>query len=151
VKYSIESVIHLPRDQVTALYGDPEHYPKWQAGLAGRELMEGTPGVVGAKHKVLFQMGKRSMEMTETLITNDMPDEFTLEYEAKGVDRNRVRTLFSDTEGGDTKLVVEQEFEFSGCMKVMGFLVPGAFKKQSQRYMDAFKAFAENGTDVRNA
>lgn len=34
-------------------------------------------------------------------------------------------------------------------MKVMGFLMPGMFKKQSQQFAEDFKAFAERGVDVR--
>jgi len=33
----------------------------------------------------------------------------------------------------------------------MAFLMPGAFKKQSKKYMDDFKAFAEHGTSVKDA
>jgi hypothetical protein len=33
-------------------------------------------------------------------------------------------------------------------MKLIGWLMPGAFKKQSQKYLNDFKDFAENGTSV---
>jgi hypothetical protein len=39
--------------------------------------------------------------------------------------------------------VTEQEFQFSGFMKLIGMFMPGAFKKQSCKYMNAFKEFAE--------
>ena len=32
-----------------------------------------------------------------------------------------------------------------GLMKVFGFLMQGLFKKQSMKYMDAFKAYVEKG------
>jgi len=45
--------------------------------------------------------------------------------------------------------VSESEFEFAGFgMKLIGFLMPGAFKKQSLKYLTDFKDFAENGTSV---
>jgi hypothetical protein len=34
-------------------------------------------------------------------------------------------------------------------MRLVGLLMPGAFRKQSQQYMQDFKAFAEHGKDVR--
>jgi hypothetical protein len=37
----------------------------------------------------------------------------------------------------------EQEFQFKGFMKIIGFLFPGAFKKQSLKYLVDFKQFAE--------
>jgi hypothetical protein len=33
----------------------------------------------------------------------------------------------------------------------MGFLMPGAFKKQSMKYLRDFKAFAEEGKSVSNS
>jgi hypothetical protein len=51
-----------------------------------------------------------------------------------------------------TKWRSESEFQFSNfMMKAMGFLMPGAFKKQSLKYINNFKAFAKNGTSVSEA
>jgi hypothetical protein len=36
-------------------------------------------------------------------------------------------------------------------MRLVGLLMPGAFRKQSLQHMRDFKAFAEHGTDVRDA
>jgi hypothetical protein len=35
-------------------------------------------------------------------------------------------------------------------MKLLGVLMPGAFKKQSMEYMNNFKAFVEEGKSVLN-
>ncbi|MEU6709633.1 SRPBCC family protein [Streptomyces wuyuanensis] len=46
----------------------------------------------------------------------------------------------------------ESEYRFSGpLMKLVGLLMPSAFRKQSQQHMQDFKAFAEQGKDVREA
>ena len=34
-------------------------------------------------------------------------------------------------------------------IKVMGFPIPGMFRKQNQKWLDHLKAFAETGADVR--
>ncbi len=47
-----------------------ENMKHWQRGLIGYELLEGTPGQPGAKMKLEYQMGKRHMVMTETIIEN---------------------------------------------------------------------------------
>ena len=68
-------------------------------------------------------------------------------YDTKGV-HNIQKNYFKD-EGDKTRWVSETEFQFSGFgMKLMGFLMPGAFKKQSFKYMQDFKAFAETGKSV---
>jgi hypothetical protein len=53
--------------------------------------------------------------------------------------------------GPETTLwVSENEFRFSGMlMRLVGLLMPGAFRKQSLQHMRDFKAFAERGIDVR--
>jgi hypothetical protein len=44
------------------------------------------------------------------------------------------------------------EYRFSGLlMRLVALLIPGAFRKQSQQHMQDFKAFAEQGQDVRGA
>ena len=51
-----------------------------------------------------------------------------------------------------TLWVSESEYRFSGVlMRLVGLLMPGAFRKQSLQHMQDFKAFAEQGTDVRDA
>ena len=56
------------------------------------------------------------------------------------------------TESGPEKTLWESdsEYRFSGLlMRLAGRLIPGAFRKQSQGHMQDFKAFAEQGKDVR--
>jgi hypothetical protein len=36
-------------------------------------------------------------------------------------------------------------------MPLVGLVMPGAFRKQSQQHIRDFKAFAEHGQDVRDA
>ncbi len=38
----------------------------------------------------------------------------------------------------------EQEFNFTGFMKLVAWLMPGMFKKQSLKYQQDFKRFAES-------
>ena len=67
VDYTTTITIDLPRDKVVALFDDPGNLPKWQRGLQSFEPLSGQPGQVGAKSKLVFQMGKRRMEMIETI------------------------------------------------------------------------------------
>jgi hypothetical protein len=46
----------------------------------------------------------------------------------------------------------ENEYRFSSLMmRLVGLLMPGAFRKQSLQHMQDFKVFAEQGQDVREA
>lgn len=150
MNYEVEIELELPRDRVAALFDDPENLPKWQRGLLSIEPLAGEPGTPGATSKLVFQMGKREMEMVETILVRDLPERFEAVYDAKNV-HNVSRHRFEELGPDRTRWVAENEFRFSGFMKVIGFLMKGAFPKQSLQYMTDFKAFAERGVDVRDA
>lgn len=142
MKYSNEIIIDLSRDKVIALFEDPKNMVKWQDGFQELTHLTGQPGEVGATSKLKYQMGKRKVEMIETITVKDLPNEFSGTYEAKNV-WNEVRNFFEELPDGKTKWRSDCEFRFSGFMKIMAWLMPGAFKKQSMKYLVAFKKFAE--------
>lgn len=142
MKYSNEVEINLPLNKVIELFENPDNMKHWQPGLQSFEHISGTSGQVGAKSRLKYKMGKREIEMIETITKQNLPHEFTATYEAKGVYNLLINKFISVTEN-KTKWVSETEFKFSGFMKLIAFLMPGTFKKQSQKYLDDFKAFAE--------
>lgn len=144
MKYTCEIEINKPRDEVIALFDNPDNMKMWQPGFVSMDLIEGTAGQPGARSKLVYMMGKRPIEMVETITKRNLPDEFSGTYEAKGV-WNEVKNFFHEAGPGKTRWVTEQEFRFTGFMKVIGFLMPGAFKKQSMKYLTYFKTFAETG------
>lgn len=143
MKYTTEIEINKPIEKVIELFDNADNMSKWMEGLVSFEHLSGTPGQVGAKSKLKFKMGKRELEMIETVTVRNLPDEFSGIYEAKGV-VNSVKNKFVDLPNSKTKYISEQEFQFKGFMKVIAFLMPGAFKKQSMKYLNDFKKFAEN-------
>jgi hypothetical protein len=83
-------------------------------------------------------MGKRDIEMIETITVRNLPDEFSGTYEAKGV-FNIVKNYFRPVSENKTKYINESEFQFNGFMKLIGFLMPGAFRKESEKYLHAIQ------------
>lgn len=81
--------------------------------------------------------------MIETITVRNLPDEFSGIYEAQGVN-NIVKNKFVKISEDKTKYITENEFQFKGLMKIIGFLMPNTFKKQSMKYLNDFKKFAEN-------
>lgn len=148
MKYTTEIIIDLPREEVIKSLDSAENMKHWQKGLVSYELLSANPKAVGAKMKLEYKMGKRNVVMTETITKSEFPNEFHATYDAKGV-HNIQRNYFHEVDSSTTKWVSENEFQFdSFMMKAMGFLMPGAFKKQSKKYLNDFKNFAENGTSV---
>ena len=95
------------------------------------------------KSKMIYKMGKREIEMIETITESNLPKAVNGTYEAKGV-MNWVNNTFVEVATNKTKWITENEFQFSGFMKLIGFFMKNSFPKQSYKYMEQFKAFAEN-------
>lgn len=142
MKYSVEIEINQPIAKVIELFDNVDNMKQWMEGLQSFEHISGTAGQVGAKSKLMFKMGSREIEMIETITVRNLPAEFSGTYEAKGV-FNIVRNKFQSIGENKTKYISEQEFQFGGFMKLIGFIMPGTFKKQSMKYLQDFKNFAE--------
>ena len=161
MKYTVSMEIALPRERVVRLLADPAQMPKWLRGLVLHEPLSGVHGQVGTKSRVVMQMGQQTMECTETITRLEPADlhgigsegvvHFEREIVGKGMwsaARERLTAAGPET----TLWVSENEYRFSGLlMRLVGLLMPGAFRKQSLQHMQDFKAFAEHGKDVREA
>ncbi|MFN8468894.1 MAG: SRPBCC family protein [Caldilineaceae bacterium] len=161
MKYTVSTEITRPLEEVALLLADPAHLPKWLRGLVLHEPLNGVHGQVGTKSRVVMQMGQQKFEGIET-ITRREPAElrgipqgsvvyFDREIAGEGM-WSAARERLTEA-GPDTTLwVSENEYRFSGLlMRLVGLLMPGAFRKQSLQHMQDFKAFAEQGVDVREA
>jgi hypothetical protein len=146
MKYSFELTLDLPRDRVAELFDNMDNLKHWQPELVSWEHMDGHPGEPGSRTKLVYQMGKKEVEMIETIVKRNMPEEFSATYEATGV-WNAVENYFIEVDENTTSWVFGTEFKFTGfLMRMMAMLMPGMFKKQSYKYMVQFKEFAENAT-----
>ena len=124
---------------------------KWQTGLQSFEPVSGEPGQPGAKSKLVFLNGKHRIELIETVTVRNLPDEFHGTYEWDG-GKNTLENRFIELAPNRTKWESTCEYELSHFMlKMMGFFFPGMFRKQNLKFLQDFKAFAEEGRDVREA
>ncbi len=144
MKYQNKVTIDLPRQRVIELLDNPDNMKYWQKGLISFELLGGDPGREGAQMKLHYKMGKRELEMIETIVNYDFPERFDATYEAKGV-WNLVENHFREDDAGHTVWTADHEFKFSGVMKLMSWFMPKSmFQKQSCQYLEDFKSFAES-------
>lgn len=142
MRYTIETIIAQPIEKVIELFENPDNLAKWQPGFVGIEHISGEAGKAGAISKLTYLMGKRKIEMKETILENTLPNKFIAIYEAKGV-WNKIANEFEAINTNSTKYSTQNEFVFKGFMKLISWLMPSAFKKQSCKYQEQFKAFAE--------
>ncbi|MFG1941460.1 SRPBCC family protein [Nonomuraea sp. NPDC048826] len=161
MKYTVSIEIARPREQVAQLLADPAHMPKWLRGLVLHEPLNGVHGHVGTKSRIVMEMGQQKMEATETITRREpedlhgIPKESVVHFEREIVGKgmwNAARERLTEAGPETTLWVSENEYRFSNLMmRLVGLLMPGAFRKQSLQHMHDFKAFAEQGKDVREA
>ena len=143
MKYTLEININQPRLKVIEFFDNTENLKEWLPGFISLEHISGEQGEVGAKSKIVCQAGKRKCEMIETITVKNLPDEFTGTYDTDGM-WNSVKNNFIEVDESNTKWISENEFKSDKLvMKVVMFLMPGMFKKESLKFMQSFKAFAE--------
>ncbi|MCG8573051.1 MAG: SRPBCC family protein [Spirochaetes bacterium] len=143
LKYRTEIIIDLPRSRLAELMDSFENLKKWQPDLISYENIEGKPGDKGTKTLLKYNMNRKQVDMIETIINRNFPDEFSALYEAKGV-KNWVTNSFIPITENQTKWQCENIFQFSGVMAILSVFMRSAFNKQTKEYMDFFKKFAEN-------
>ncbi|MBK8899919.1 MAG: SRPBCC family protein [Anaerolineaceae bacterium] len=161
MKYTVSIEIAMPLEEVAQLLADPAHLPKWLRGLVLHEPLSGVHGHVGTRSRVVMQMGQQKFEAIETITRREPTDlsripkgsvvHFEREIVSEGM-WSAVRDRLTEAGPDSTLWVSENEYRFSGLlMRLVGLLMPGTFRKQSQQHMQEFKAFAEQGKDVREA
>ena len=116
LKYSEEIVINQNIDTVIVLFDNPYIMKEYMDGIESYELISGTGREVGAKYKLHFKMDEMEMEMTETIITRNLPHEMTVTWEMGRV-LNIVTSKFISILETTTKVINEQEFQFKRLMK----------------------------------
>ena len=148
MKYELEVEISAPRILVVDLYMDQSRMKEWQPSLLDCKALRGNPGEVGAKRELTHKMGKRSIVMTETVRESNLPEKISYVYEAKGV-WNPVDNHFQEISPRKTRWRFKTEFQCKGIMRIMSFFMPGAFRKESRKHMQAFKGFVEKEAEKR--
>jgi uncharacterized protein YndB with AHSA1/START domain len=140
LNYRYEMVIRKPIRFVVDLYTDRDQLSKWQRGLLNSELLPDADG--RKKYKLTFQLGKRKMFITETILRNELPEYYEVQYKMKGA-QHVVKNRFTAENSSSTKWIYDVEFTFKGLMnQIAGFMKSG-FDQQSRILMNNFKMFAE--------
>ncbi len=142
MKFDSEVEINLPVSRVVELFDNPNNVKFWQPEQVSFELISGTQGQPGAKTRLKYLMGKREVDIIETITVRNLPYELSASYEAKGI-YHEGKNYFTPLGGHKTLYKTTNSYEMTGFWKLMGILMPWYFKKESMKYMLRFKEFAE--------
>ncbi len=144
MKYTGSIVIAKPRNEVVKYFSDPNYLGEYQDGFIKKELIAGEQGKKGAVSKMLYKYGKRDMELTETIISNQLPDSFESSYHHQHMD-NTMKCSFIELDA--TRTEYQYEFDYTRISWVMpklfAILFPSMYRKQGEKWMRQFKEFVE--------
>jgi len=136
--------IDLPIDKVIDLFDNVDNLKEWQDGFLREEPISGIPKAPDSKSRIFFKQGKGEMQLVETIIVNDLPNERIAQYVHEHMTNLKTDRFISLCES-QTRWESEIDYiKFNGFMpKLMAMLFPGMFKKPPQKWMEQFKVFAE--------
>jgi len=142
MKYTISNTINKPLEEVVEKFKDPEGVKHWMEGLQKIERISGEPHEVGAKSNFHFLHKNKEMQISETILEQNLPHQIKFAFQSS-MGYNEVEMLFERLSDNSVKQTNNSYFELKGFMKVIGFLMKGMFKKQSLKYLTAFKNYVE--------
>ena len=111
--------------------------------LCAELMVEGEPETVGSKHRLLFQEGKRQIEMIETVTAFDPHERFAFEAATKGMS-NTCEMRFSAE--GDATVIRSTNCFYAGSFlfKLMMPMMRGAISKRITEDLERLKALVES-------
>ena len=144
MRFTCTIEVNAPISKVAQLFDNKNKLKEWQDGFVSYEPVSGKPGTKGAIARVNYKTGKNTFALTETILVKNMPNEITALYEHKHM-TNTMSNIFTALNAGKTRLETEIHYtKFNGFVpRLMASLMPGMFKKQTQKWLDSFKVFAE--------
>lgn len=131
-------------DVVTKYFADPKYLGEYQEGFEKKVLEKGKAGEEGAVSKMYYRNGKHEMVLTETIISNNLPNSFEAFYHHKHMD-NTMKCDFKSL--NETKTRYEFKVDYSRINwvmpRLMAIFFPGLYKKPAKKWMENFKDFVE--------
>jgi len=144
MKFKGQQDINAPRDVVVECFKDPEYLNEYQDGFIRKELISGVEGENGTISNMYYMMGKREMELEETITNNQLPDLFEATYRHIHMD-NTMKVSFTKLDANTTRYHYDIEYTRINWIipKLMAILFPGMYRKQGEKWMRQFKEFVE--------
>lgn len=142
MKYTVSNTINQPLSVVAAKFMEPDGALEWMEGLEKIERLSDKPHEVGAKSRFHTKHKNKIFVIDETILEQNMPNQIKFGF-TSSMGYNEVEMVFEAIDDQSTKQINHSYFQLQGFMKLLGPLMKGMFKKQSMKYLDGFKAYAE--------
>ena len=142
-KIRFEIDIEKPISQLVEIIQDPECTVKWLDGLRSIKHVSGEFLQPGSKSKVVFDSPVGRLLITETIIRNELPEQFIIRYDGQGY-VSYSNYQFEKLSDESTRFVIKQDVELKGAFKFAGAFLRGKMTRQLKKSTASFKQFAEN-------
>lgn len=142
MKYTLSNTIDSSLEEVAAKIRNPEGTKQWTEDLQKIKQISGKYCDIGSKRDLHYLFKNKEMIITETILEQNLPQQIKFAYDSK-MGRNIVELVFEQLSDNQVKQTSNTQMELKGMMKLFGFALKGMFKKQSKKYMTAFKKYAE--------
>ena len=144
MKFTCTVDINKPLDEVLERFQDPDGLKEWQDGFEKIEHISGEPGKQGAVSKMYYTYRGKPMIITETIHVANLPEEMTGLYEHKHMS-NMMTNRFEKIDDNNTRYTADIDYIKINAFlpKVIFKLFPSLPKKQTQKWLDQFKGYAE--------
>lgn len=131
--------------KVVELWKNENSYSEWQDGFIKIDHISGKPGEESSQSEIYLMYNNREMKLLQTVLKDNLPKEKIVLVEHEHM-TNTMASRFRELRDNRTEYIVEIEYtKFNGIIpKLMSKLFPGMFKKQSQKWLDQFKKYAES-------
>lgn len=150
LSYTSEIIINKPVATCFSAIVNLDSMKHWQDGLISIEHISGRPREIGSVMILNYLFGKRKMKLTESVTHRENNSSIHFNFDTK-IMHNIQRNSFEAIDKTTTKWTSENEFfPRSFSARIMLFLMPKAFKKQTRKYLTNFKNYVENGTSIVN-
>jgi hypothetical protein len=143
MEFITEVAIDLPLEKVITIFDNTDNTYWWQPGLKEITILEGEDRAEGAHYRMVFEGRKNDLVVEETVLTRNLPGEYTTVNRSRGVE-NSVRNQFFSSGDGTTRWRTFNRYRFTGMMRWMAPFMKQAFKSNTLLIMERFKMFAEN-------
>lgn len=146
IVYTNKITIHATPEKTFRLFNDTSLLKEWMPGFNSITKISGEPGRRGSKAKLVLVQDGQTYEMTETILKNDPPDQFSFLLE-NAVLSNKIDMHFKKTPEG-TELSVNNIVSGNNIMwKSMFFFFGSRLKQQSDEMYDDLKTMIETSND----
>jgi len=143
MKFRTEIDIDRPVNELIGLLQDPDVTMKWLDGLRSVKHVSGDFRRPGCVSRVVFDSPAGRMLITETVISNELPEEYIIRYDGQGY-VSYSNYSFEELSSDSTKFIIVQHVELKGAFKLAGGLLKGTMDRQLNKSAESFKRYAEN-------